>query len=111
MQQLGLTVQPRWPQALRRALARLSSKRALFFLYALCSVGYALIHAPSQTNAVALAEKARPELDLRALAEPLQDLTPADRDTIDRAITLIKEKQHFLALAYLTDLTQSNSDN
>ena len=111
MQQLGLTDLPRWPQALRRALARLSSKRAVILLCALFSVGYALIHAPSQTKTAAPAEKARPELDLRALAEPLQDLTPADRDTIDGAVALIKQKQHFLALAYLTGLTQRNPDN
>ena len=111
MQQLGLTDLPRWPQALRRALARLSSKRALFFLCALLSVGYALIHASSQTKTTAPAKNARPELDLRALTEPLQDLTPADRDTFDRAVALIKQKEHLLALVYLTGLTQRNPDN
>jgi hypothetical protein len=111
MQQLGLTDLPRWPQALRRALARLSSKRALFFLCALLSVGYALTHAPSQTKATASAENARPEIDLRALTEPLQDLTPADRDTIDEAMALIKQKKHLLALANLTSLAQRNPDN
>jgi predicted Zn-dependent protease len=111
MQQLGLTSQSRWPQALRRALARLSSTRALFFLSALLSVGYPLIHAPSQTKTTASARHARPELDLRALTEPLKDLTPSDRDTIDRAVALIKQKQHLLALAYLTGLTQRNPDN
>jgi hypothetical protein len=83
----------------------------LFFLCALLSVGYALIHAPSQTKATASAENARPELDLRALTEPLQDLTPADRDTIDGAVALIKQKQHLPALAYLSGLTQRNPDN
>ena len=111
MQQLRLTAQPRWPQALRRALARLSSKRAVVLLCALFSVGYALIHAPSQTKTAALAGKARPKLDLRALAEPLQDLTPAERDVVTEAVRLIKEKQHFLALASPTSLTESNPSN
>ena len=111
MQQLGLTAQPRWPQAFRRAIARFSSKRAFFFLFVLFSVGYALIHAPSQTKTTASAKNARPELDLRALTEPLQDLTPADRDTIDGAVALIKQKQHLPALAYLSGLTQRNPDN
>ena len=111
MQQLGLNAEPRWPQALRRALARLSSKPALFFLCAVLSIGYALIHAPSRTKATASAGNARPELDLRSLTEPLQDLTPADRDTIDGAVALIKQKQHLPALAYLSGLTQRNPDN
>jgi hypothetical protein len=109
--QLGLIAQPRWPQAFWRALARFSSKRVLFFLCALFSVGYALIHAPSQTKTTASVKNARPELDLRALTEPLQDLTPADRDTFDRAVALIKQKEHLLALVYLTGLTQRNPDN
>jgi hypothetical protein len=111
MDQLGLNAEPRWPQALRRALARLSSKPALFFLCAVLSIGYALIHAPSRTKATASAGNARPELDLRSLTEPLQDLTPADRDSIDGAVALIKQKQHLLALANLTGLRQRNPDN
>ena len=111
MKQLGLTAQPRWPQALRRALARLSSKRALFPLCALFSVGYAVVHAHSQTKATASVEHARPELDLKALTEPLRDLTPEDRDTFDEAVALIKQKQHLLALANLNRLTQRNPDN
>ena len=111
MQQLRLNAEPRWPQALRRALARLSSRRALFSLCALLSVGYALIHAPSRTKATASAGNARPALDFRALIEPLQDLTPPDRDNIYEALALIKQKQHLLALANLTGLTQRNPDN
>jgi hypothetical protein len=53
----------------------------------------------------------QPRLDLKALAEPLQDLTPADRLTVDKVIKLIGEKQHLQALTYLTGLTASNPKN
>jgi predicted Zn-dependent protease len=53
----------------------------------------------------------QPRLDLKALAEPLQDLTPADRALVDKAIKLIDMKQHLQALAYLTELTASNPKN
>ncbi len=53
----------------------------------------------------------QPRLDLKALAEPLQDLTPADRALVDKAIKLIDMKQHLQALTYLTELTVSNPKN
>lgn len=54
---------------------------------------------------------AQPRLDLKALAEPLQDLTPADRATVDQVIKLIQDKKHLQALTYLTDLTVRNPQN
>ena len=53
----------------------------------------------------------QPRLDLKALAEPLQDLTPADRALVDKAIKLIDRRQHLQALTYLTELTVSNPKN
>lgn len=52
-----------------------------------------------------------PDLDLRALAEPLQDLTPAEGEIVDEAIELIKQKRHALALADLSRLIGSNPMN
>ena len=51
------------------------------------------------------------ELNLKALAEPLQDLTPAEREVVDETIQLIQQKQHALALVNLTGLTASNPSN
>lgn len=62
-------------------------------------------------SGIACAERAAPVLDLKALSEPLQNLTPQERKTADKAIKLIGEKQHLLALGYLTDLTASNPMN
>lgn len=52
-----------------------------------------------------------PELNLKALAEPLQDLTPADRKVVDEAIRLIHDNRDAEALTSLTNLTRTNSKN
>jgi len=53
----------------------------------------------------------RPALDLKALSEPLQDLTPADHEILDKSVKLIGDGKHIQALAYLTELTVSNPRN
>ena len=53
------------------------------------------------------ADRARSQSPYRTSAS----LTPADRDSIDGAVALIKQKQHLLALANLTGLRQRNPDN
>ena len=51
------------------------------------------------------------DLRLRALTEPLQNLSAADRQTVDETISLITRKEHGLALAHLTALSASNPMN
>jgi predicted Zn-dependent protease len=57
------------------------------------------------------AQSIQPRLDLKQLAEPLQNLTPMERQTVDKCIKLIQEKQHVQALALLTELTVTNPMN
>jgi hypothetical protein len=52
-----------------------------------------------------------PDLDLLALSQPLQDLTPSDRRIVYETINLIQRKQHAEALAKLIGLTASNPMN
>ena len=52
-----------------------------------------------------------PELNLKALAEPLQDLTSEDRKAVDEAIRLIHDNRDAEALTTLTTLTRTNSKN
>ncbi len=51
------------------------------------------------------------DLDLSALSQPLQDLTPADRRVVDEAVRLIQQKQHTQALGKLISLTARNPKN
>jgi hypothetical protein len=53
----------------------------------------------------------QPGLDLRALAGPLQELTPAEGKVVDEAIGLIRQKRHASALAELSGLIVSNPKN
>ncbi len=57
------------------------------------------------------AQSPKPQLNLAALAEPLQQLSPQDRKTVDEAIHLIDQSQHTEALATLTRLNQANGKN
>lgn len=57
------------------------------------------------------AQKVQPQLNLKALAEPLQDLTADERSVVDKAVELIKEMKDGEALTDLTSLTQSNPKN
>jgi len=59
----------------------------------------------------ALPAQVKPELNLKALAQPLAGLTPQDHQVVDEAIRLIEDRKHVEALAVLTRLTQSNSQN
>ena len=59
----------------------------------------------------AAAGNVKPELNLKALREPLQDLTPDERKTVDEAIGLIERNEHAEALARLNRLTESNGKN
>lgn len=59
----------------------------------------------------AITETVQPQLNLKALAEPLQDLTPAERKVVDRTVVLIRDMRHGEALANLTSLTESNGKN
>ena len=59
----------------------------------------------------ASAEKPRPSIDLAALSEPLQDLSPRERSLVEDAAGLIRENRHAEALATLTQLTKSNPKN
>ncbi len=56
-------------------------------------------------------QNVHPELNLKALAEPLQDLTPEEKKVVDEAIKLIREMRDAEALTSLTNLTRSNSRN
>jgi hypothetical protein len=53
------------------------------------------------TKAAAPGRKVELDFELKALAEPLRDLTPAEREVVDEAIELIRHKQHALALLAL----------
>jgi thioredoxin-like negative regulator of GroEL len=57
------------------------------------------------------AESLKPQINLDALAQPLQQLTPQDRKTVDQALNLIDQSQHAEALATLTRLTKANGKN
>lgn len=82
-----------------------------FILLILTGVAPPLIQASAPAQCTAPARSVQLDLDLKALAEPLQDLTPAEREVVDGAIKLMGQKQHLLALAYLTRLTTSNPKN
>jgi len=64
--------------------------------------------APDQTSS---SPNIRPELNLKALAGPLQDLTPEDRKVVDEAVRLIHDNRDADALTSLTNLTRTNSKN
>ncbi len=53
----------------------------------------------------------KPQLNLKALSEPIQNLSTQDRKVVDEAVKLINQGQHAEALAALTRLTQNNSQN
>ena len=57
------------------------------------------------------ARNASPDLDLKAMAEPLQDVKAGDGEIVDETIRLIHQKQHAAALANLTRLTANNPQN
>lgn len=62
-------------------------------------------------TSICFAQPPKPQLNLDALAEPLQQLTPQDRKTVDQAIQQIQQMQHAEALATLTRLTRANGQN
>lgn len=71
-------------------------------------VAFALPQASQKTTPT---QNVHPELNLKALAGPLQDLDPQERRVVDEAIKLIREMRDGEALTRLTDLTRSNSRN
>ncbi len=73
---------------------------AVFLLF---SAGAALALPPTPN--------VRPELDLKALAGPLEDLTPEDKKVVDEAIKLIHDNRDADALTSLTKLTRTNPKN
>lgn len=77
----------------------------LLFAY---GVAFALPHASEKTTSI---QNVHPELNLKALAEPLQDLNPEEKRVVDEAIGLIREMRDAEALAHLTNLTRSNPSN
>ncbi len=80
---------------------------AALLLFA-CGAAFAQPHASETTPST---QNVHPELNLKALAEPLQDLTPEERKVVDEAIRLIREMRDAEALTSLTNLTRSNSRN
>ena len=85
-----------------------SARPAVVLLLLSGRIAFALPDPPHQA---ASTPNVRPELNLKALAEPLQDLTPADRRVVDESIRLIREMSNVEALADLTNLTRTNSKN
>jgi hypothetical protein len=79
----------------------------ILFLF-LGGLAFALTQEPAETSQP---QKVQPELNLKALGEPLQDLTSQERKAVDEAIRLIGQRQHSEALASLTSLTQGNAKN
>lgn len=73
--------------------------------------GGTAIAVPQTSGKATAPQNVHPELNFKALAEPLQDLTPKDKKVVDEAIKLIREKRDVEALTSLTNLTQSNSEN
>ena len=61
--------------------------------------------------ACGLTRKATPDLDLKAMAEPLKDVKAGDSQVVDETVRLIQQKQHAAALANLTRLTANNPGN
>jgi predicted Zn-dependent protease len=84
-----------------------------FVLLAMYGIASAQIGATAPPKATTTERSARSavELDIKALAKPLQDLMPAERQVVDEAIELIGQKRHALALLDLTRLTASNPNN
>jgi hypothetical protein len=80
-------------------------------LLVLSGVTSALIQAAVPAKATGPERNVHPALDLRALAEPLRDLTPAEREVVDDAVELIRQRRHALALVELSTLTASNPKN
>ncbi len=67
--------------------------------------------SPQAQPAAAPSRSVQPVLNLKALAEPLQDLTAEERNSVDAAYRLIRQKKHLLALTSLTSLTETNPKN
>jgi hypothetical protein len=84
---------------------------AIFLVLALIGVAFVLLRATLRTKAPVPKPKIHLELDFKALVDPLQNLTPAEREVVDKTIKLIEQKQHVLALANLSALTASNPMN
>lgn len=81
---------------------------ALTLLFFTAGIAPAL---PQASEKAAQAQNVNPELNLKALAAPLQDLTSPDKKVVDEAIGLIKEMRDVEAIAALTKLIQNNSGN
>src|SRR4051794_29465479 len=76
---------------------------------------FAAVAAPLPAAAqVKTATPQRPvtlNFELRDLTEPLRNLTPEDRLAVDQAIRAIGQKDHVVALSYLTKLSATNPMN
>jgi len=99
---------PFWLQARRVALKRCV---VTFLLLVLSGFTSMLLQATVPAKANGPEQNVRPDLDLRALAEPLQDLAPAEREVVDEAIKLIRQKRRGVALVDLSRLIASNPKN
>jgi predicted Zn-dependent protease len=60
---------------------------------------------------LAVSQEPKPQLNLTALAEPIKNLTPQDRQVFDQAIKQIDQDQHLEALTTLTRLSHTDNNN
>ncbi len=61
--------------------------------------------------ACAPARSVQPELDLKAMGEPLKDVKAWDSEVVNETVRLIQQKQHAAALVNLTRLSANNPAN
>jgi hypothetical protein len=57
------------------------------------------------------ARRGNPDLDLKAMAGPLQDVKAGDGEVVNETIRLIQQKEHAAALVNLTRLSANNPTN
>jgi predicted Zn-dependent protease len=65
----------------------------------------------AQTSSLAASRKVQLNFELKDLTEPLRNLSVTDREAVDQAIRSIGQKEHAVALSYLTQLSSSNPMN